>query len=206
MIVCDNEISVSLPGLRTTTLFLFLFFSVPLSAQFLRPDKVPAAAKATLAEFFPKVEFPLWRTLGPSYYAPEKFEASFSYNNRRTWATVDTTGNLFVIEEALEKDSIPPSATAYLTENYKFKKFIEARKIHLSDKNFVVVIVKGYRTYHSLLFDESGTYISGKNDLAGYVVSVLVSAFIFPDLGLFKPFKIREGVIGPKFEYSPDKK
>jgi len=194
---------------RISTLLLLLFFfcSVRLSGQFLKPNEVPPIPKAVLDSVFPGAKFPLWKTIDENNYLPQKYQATFTYDGKRTWVMIDSLGSLFLIEKSIEKDSLPLPVSNYLSGNYKYKHFIEGREIYLSDSNFILIVVKGYNIYHTILFSEDGKFISSKSSAAGFIISVFAATFIIRDVGIFKPFKIKDGLMGPRrFNFSSEKK
>jgi len=106
-----------------------------------------------------------------------------------------------VVERKLEDDSIPEFARSYACANYKFKKIDESRRIFLSDKVLILIILKGNRLYRSILFSNDGDLVADKSIVAGHLFSIF-GASIIPDIGIFKPFKLNDRMVGPaSFDY-----
>jgi len=170
-------------------------------AQYMKASYVPSATRTTLDQAFPKAQYPAWRSISVYPGDVQKYEATFVEDDIRTWVTIDVLGNLFSVERKLEDDSIPEFARTYASANYKFKKINESRRIYLSDRILILVILKGNRLYRSILFSNDGDLIADKSNVSGYVFSIF-GASIIPDIGIFKPFKLNDSMVGPSsFDY-----
>jgi hypothetical protein len=178
--------------------FLFLHIIFTTYGQFIKPNEVPVKTSATLLSNFSDVKLPLWKKMDGDLYGPAKYEATFTYENKRTWVTIDSIGNLYAIETALDRDSLPEFARKYLKDKHEDLPITDSRIIYLSDRTFILVVVKGWRAYHSVLFNKNGNFISDKSSLLSYMVSAIASGLFIPDFGIFKPYKLRDSMVGPR--------
>jgi len=197
------------------SLFVFvvvILFAEFSSAQFLQPKEVPSSVKASLDSIFPEIKTPIWKKVGFNPHEKNKYEATATYDRQRIWVTLDETGNVYVVEKAVDKELLPSNVNEYVSHQHPSCVINDSRQIFLSDRKLFLVVaqskqdlpvVNSGQVFYSILFGEDGTLLGEKSNIIGLMTSFVAASFFIPDFGQFKPFKIRDRIAtAPGYDYS----
>lgn len=111
---------------------------------------VPAAAKATLARFYPGVKNAKWEKEDGNY------EVGFMNQNKHLSLVIDVKGAVLETETTIAVSALPESVRSYVTKHHAGKSIKEAAEI---------IDAKGRKMYEAqvggkdLMFDEKGAFI-----------------------------------------------
>ncbi|MEO8086558.1 MAG: hypothetical protein ABI763_07050 [Bacteroidota bacterium] len=153
-------------------------FPMQSSAQFIAPAKVPVHIKESFNIQFPGVKLPVWKLVYFGVREIPRYEITFTNENNRWWAQVDTSGKLLEVEKRLYMEDIPSRIVEYMDSNYRYSELTEARKIFLANGNLYFLLLSKGAVKYSLLLREDGSLLVSKSNLAWYITSFALACFV----------------------------
>ncbi|MCV9927171.1 PepSY-like domain-containing protein [Flavobacterium sp. LS1R49] len=132
-----------------TTVFTILISAFAM-AQDLDPKSVPGIVKSTILLKFPDATNVKWEK------EKDNYEASFTIDNKKQSALVDSSGNLLQSEIQITAGQLPNGIIQYVKSNYRRKKVKDITKI-TEPTGKVYFEVEIYKK--DLIFDHKGNFI-----------------------------------------------